>query len=148
METSSQEKYRAALIEKYEQRAWECLALYNYYGRHYATIENNCKELEKRIEEAEAKIDEIEAGPKGHSKETYEKRQALKDDIKRYQKQIDSVGEFGKKFFEKAAAYQEEGGRILEQIEDFKAFKLKTPEQIAADKAPKVDTETAQTPAN
>lgn len=142
MESASQDKYRTALIEKYEQRAFECLALYNYYGRHYEAIENNCKELDRRIGEAQAKIMDLEMQPS--SKENYEKIKDLKEDIKKFQKQIDSVGELGKKFFEKAAAYQEEGGRILEQIEEFKVFKLKTPEQIAADKAPKVEEQPAQ----
>lgn len=135
METSSQDKYRIALIEKYESRAFECLALYNYYGRNYEAIEKGCKDLDARSEEAEAKIKEIEAQEGSH--ENYEKIKALKEDIKKFEKQIASVGEMGKKFFEKAASYQEEGGRILEQIEEFKVFKLKTPEQIAADKAPK-----------
>lgn len=136
MEIEKQEKYRGALIEKYEQRAWECLALYNYYGRHYATIEENCKKIDGMIEEAETQIKTLESGE--GSQETYEKIKSLKEEIKKMEKQIESVGVFGKTFFEKATTYQEEGGRILEQIDDFKAFKLKTPEQIAADKEPKV----------
>lgn len=132
METSSQEKYRSAIIEKYEQRAWECLALYNYYGRHYANIEENCKELDRRIQESENKINSNDILK--DRKERTKANNLLKEDISRYKKQIESVGELGKKFFEKATAYQEEGGRILEQIEDFKVFKLKTPSQIAEEK--------------
>lgn len=132
METEKQESYRKHIIEKYEERAWECLALYNYYGGRYAGIEANCKKLDAQIEQTEQKIKELEA--EGNSKENYEKIKFLKEEIKKMQKQIDGVGDIAKKFFEKAASYQEEGGRILEQVDDFKVFKLKTPEQIEADK--------------
>lgn len=143
METLSQDKHRAALIEKYEMRAFECLALYNYYGRQYATIENNCQGLDKRIEEAEKQIADLDLQP--HSKENGAKKKSLKQDINGFKRQIQSVGELGKKFFEKATGYQEEGGRILEQIEDFKEFVLKTPAQIIADKTVKVAEPAAQT---
>lgn len=137
METASQDKYREILIEKYQQRAFECLALYNYYGREYAVIENNCEDLDKQMKQKEEEIVKIEAEP--GSKENYEKVKVLREDIKKMEQQIAKVGEFGKKYFEKAATYQEEAGRALEQVEEFKVFKLKTPEQIAADKVAKVE---------
>lgn len=130
MEKTSQEKYRGELIAKYEQRAWECLALYNYYGRQYAEIEKQVTDIENKKKEAEEKIRATE----GSGKLTVEKRnmiKGLKKDCEQYEGRIKGVAELVKKFFEKSAAYREEGVRILEQIEDFKAFNLKTPQEIA-----------------
>ncbi len=134
MQKESQVKYRAALIEKYEQRAFECLALYNYYGKEYKAIDDQCTDMDKKIEAAEARIREIEALPDHHTVENRTTIKALKKDCEDYHNRIASVGELGKKLFERSTTYREEGVRCLEQIEEFKAFTLKTPEEIEADK--------------
>lgn len=135
MNKEAQEKYRAALIEKYEQRAWECLALYGYYGRQFSEIEKGVDEMEKRIKDAEDKIREIEGGADHYTVDNKNKVKVLKKDCQDYEGRIKSVSETAKKMFEKAAAYREEGVRALECVEEFRAFGVKTPEEIAADKA-------------
>lgn len=137
MDTIQQNAYRKNLIEKYEQRAFECLALYNYYGRQYSDIDKQCGDFDERIKKAEKEIVEINDKPDHHTVENRKKVTALKNDIMMYKKRIDGVGDIAKNFMEKAAGYREEGVRALEIVEEFKAFTLKTPEEIeAAKKAP------------
>lgn len=134
MDKTSQEKSRAAIVQKYEQNAFECFGLYGYHGMRYAEIEKQALDIEKRIEDSESKIREIEVLPDHHTVENKEKVKALKKDCQEYEARIKGVREFLKKQFETTAKYQEEGVRLLEQAEYFKAFSVKTPEEIEADK--------------
>lgn len=140
MEKTSQEKYRAELIAKYEQRAFECLALYNYYGKEYSGIEKQVTDMQDKKAEAEKQIREMESVKS--SVEIRNKRKALKKDCDQYDKRIESVSGLMKKFYEKTVSYREEGVRCLEQVEDFKAFNLKTPEEIAKSKVEDKSAET------
>lgn len=144
MEKTSQEKYRESLIEKYQERAWECLALYNYYGRQYAEIEKQVNEMQDRIKKCETEIREIEARDDHHTVENKNRAKALKKDCEDYEKRIEGVGTAAKKLFDKSVGYREEGVRLLEQIEDFKAFNMKTPEEIEKAKVEEKPAEEAK----
>ncbi len=136
MEKTSQEKYRVAMIEKYEQRAWECLGLFDYWGKQYKAIDEQCLAMEKNKTEAQEKIDAIEASPDRHTAQNKDLKNSYRKDIQVYDARIKNVIEVVKKHHEKAISYREEGVRCLEIVEDLKVFTLKTPEQIAADKEP------------
>lgn len=131
MDTEAQNKYRSALIEKYEQRAWECLALYSYYGEQYSNVEKQLAEKENLIKVAEADIRNIQALPDHHTVENKNKVKGLKEDCVKYEKFIENVSPLAKTLYEKAATYQEESGRALEIVARFQTFKVKTPDEIA-----------------
>lgn len=135
MNQEKQDKFKVSLVEKYEQAAFEALAMYDYHGRQYATVEKQVEDMEKRIEECQKAISEIEALPDNHTVENRNRIKALRKDIGEYEQRIKSVGEVAEKMFKESVGWREKGVRLLEQAEHILTFTLRTPEQIEADKA-------------
>lgn len=134
MDKQTQDRSRDSLIHKYQEKAFESLALYNYYGQRYQHIEKQVKDMENQIEVCEGFIRDIEALPDHHTVENRNKVKGLKKDCEDYEKRIKGVGDLAKTFFDKASGYREQGVTILEQIDFLKEFKFKTPEEIDAEK--------------
>lgn len=134
MEKDKQERYRADLVDKYEQKAWESLANYNYFGRQYSENEKLVKDMEDRLAHAEAEIKRIGGLPDHNTVENRDKVKGFKKDVQMYKKRIDSIAPVMKKLFEETAAWREQGVKFLEQAENFKSFAVRTPAEIQADK--------------
>lgn len=140
MEQNLQNEFRIDLIKEYSKRAWECLALYNYYGQKYQAIEKGIKDMEGRIKDAEKMLSELPIEPgKKMIDEVRKRRDGLRNDISEYKNRIQAVEKPAKAVHDKSVAYQEEASRLLEQIDEFKAFNVKTPEMIAEDKNKKTE---------
>lgn len=135
MNQESQNEYRNALVKKYEQGAFEALCMYGYYGQQYQAIEQQVEQLDKQKDECEAKLKEVTESPDHHTVENRNRAKLLRDDVTNYEKRIKGIEELIKKLFEESTGWQQKGARLLEQVEHIKAFRLKTPEEIAADKA-------------
>ncbi len=133
MDKIKQDLYRENLIKKYEESAFECLANYAYYGQKYKSIDKEIERLEDMIGQIIKQIKEISESADGHSVENRERIKALKKDEETYKAQIKSVSGAVKKFWEDAVKFREEGCSLLEKVENFKTFKVNTPEEIAAD---------------
>lgn len=147
MDQTTQDRAREELIKKYETHAFESLANYNYYGLQYAAIEKQIETMEDRITETEENIQKTKLRT---DLETGAKKEALRllnKDVHDYRNRIKSVEGMAKKFWEEAVGWQEKGARLLEQVENFKTFKLKTPQEIAADKAKKEELKPTQSQA-
>lgn len=136
MDEKLQEKFRREVIEKYQARAWECFANYDYYGKQYSKIETEVKNLEVKIEGAEQKIKEIGDGKEYHTQENKEKVKGFRKDIQLYEARIKSVSGLMKKFWEDCIKWREDGGRIMEQVENMKTFKMRTLAEIEEAKNP------------
>jgi len=137
MDKTKQDKFREELSDKYLFLAFEAFGLYDYYGAQYQAIDKQITEWEARQKEAKEKATALEE----KKDKTPVEKQLAKDfrkDIVSYAERIKSVTDLRKKLFEKATAYQQEGGIALEKSELFTKFTLKTPEQIAADKEKQV----------
>ncbi len=89
--------------------------------------------MDNLIECAEADIRNIGNLPDHHTVANKDKVKALKKDCEEYEKRIEGVSALHKQFFEKSAGYREEAVRAMEIVEEFRAFKVKTPEEIKAD---------------
>ncbi len=135
MNKELQDTFRADVIKSYQARAFECLGNYSYYGDHYSMIEKQVKGYEDRIAAATAEFTALD-----HSvPENREKRKVLKAEIDELERAIKQVEPVMKKHYENVIKWREEGVRLLEQVEHFKTFVLKTPEEIdAAKKAAEV----------
>lgn len=137
MNKEQQDKYRAALIEKYEQRVFESFAQYNYWGKKFSALDNQAKDYEKRILEAKVRINEIEAGPDRYSRVQRPILTSLREDIARFDKMIANMTPTAEKLQKEAQEWQQEGIQKLEQIDELKAMVLKTPDEITKDRAEK-----------
>lgn len=140
MEETKQIKFRSELEEKYLLLAFESCGLYEYYGKQYQAIEKQVMDLEARKNEASKMAQDINAKPKAEVKPADRMRvRDLREDVRKYEKQIESVKEIMQKVFQKSSGYQNEAGQFFEKAGMFKTFTLKTPEQIEADKKKPVD---------
>lgn len=139
MDKTLQEKYRLAVVEKYEERAWECLGLYDYYGKEYSKIEKNVKEYEDRVKTIEARIQELLGTPDSRTPGGRENIKGLKKDVQDYKNRIQGVAKVHKEYWDQSVKFREDAVRHLEQAENFKSFKVKTPEEIETDKGKPVE---------
>ena len=128
-----QDKFRKALREDYLKYAFECLANYDYFGRRYKAIEDNINEMDKLKEGIAAEIKAINDSEARYTPENREKIKALSHDSDMYQKRIEGVSDSFKNLFNLAVQLREKGGTYLEQADNFLTFKMRTPEEIAAD---------------
>ncbi len=148
MQKENQDKYRADLIKKYEERSFECLANFAYYQSEYAKHDKQAKEMLGRKEAVEAKIKEIEIGPDHHTVENRKQIKLLREDVQKYDATLKLLGGETspmQQAFKKAASWRDEGMEYLARCEYFHDFKLNTPEEIAEEKA-KLATASAATP--
>lgn len=132
MQKESQQKYKETLIAKWEEHAFESLALYDYYGAEYKKIDDSCSKMDERIKQIQQEIELIQASPDCHKFENKNKIKALKKDIQDYTGRINSVAETAKKLFERSASYREDGVRALEIVETLRKFSVRTLEEIEA----------------
>ncbi len=130
MEQSTQERARAELIKQYEVWAFEALANYNYFGQKLKPIEDGIKHSEKVIGDCRTKISLIQSSSDRHTKENREKVKIITKDIEDYEKRVVNMRSLGEKSEKEVIAWRERGVQFLEQIENFKIFKLRTPEEI------------------
>ena len=144
MDQKLQDKFRIDISEEYLKKAFECFAQYTYWGEKYAAIKKQVDDYEEKIKKANEIVKELEALPDHHTVVNREKIKAQRNDSQMYRRHVDTIaGEKGvmKKLFEKSVKWRTDGAEILEQAEYIKAFKLKTPEEIAASKQHKCATE-------
>jgi hypothetical protein len=144
MDKNLQDKFRLELMETYLKSAFEALGNYSFYGRRYSVIEKQVVELEKKQGEYNDKIKIISELPDNHTKQNKDLIKQLKKDVETFDKQIESVSGAMKKVWEEAVGWQEKGSRLLDMAENFKEFKLKTLEEIEADKLKKNEVESAK----
>ena len=133
MDKTTQDRAREVTIKRYEELAFEALAMYSYWGQRYEPINKQIEDMQDRIKKAQTEIALIESAPK-KTVEDREKVKGLKKDVEMYDKRIEGVGTLAKKLLEKTTSYREQGVTYLEQIDLLKVFTLKTPEEIAQDK--------------
>lgn len=136
MENTLQLEFQKELHKKYQMLAFESLAHYAFYGQKYAAVEKQVKEYEARIKAFEADL-EKRKGEK--SEEARKLNHAVRQDIQLYKKRIAGIDGTMKKLWEKSVSRREEGVTLLEQAEFMQTFKMKTPEEIEADKHAKVE---------
>lgn len=134
MDKSIQDKAREKIVTEYLERGWDCLLNYNYWGKKFEKINAEIDEYRGRIEAFEVKIAEIAVSADSKTKESREKVRLLRKDIDQYNDRINSVGPVQAKFHDKATQWQERGCEMLELAEEARTFKVKTPEEIEADK--------------
>lgn len=133
MEQEKQQKFRSELVELYEKKAFESFANYNYYGVKLQNLEQEIQRLTNRKEEMQKKLAEFE-GKKDRTPAEKEAIKLYRKDVKDYTDRIESVQVLAKKQYETATQWQTQAMTFLEMIENFKVFKLKTPEEIQAEK--------------
>lgn len=135
MEKESQDRARDQLIKQYETFAFEALANYEYFGKRLAPIQAGIKDAQNIITNHTSIIDLIKHSSDHHTKENREKVKALEKDIEQHNVRIKTMRELGEKIEkEQVIPWMQRGGQYIEQIAFFKTFKVKTPEQIEADK--------------
>lgn len=135
MDKNIQDSAREKIIANYQERAFEMLALYSYWGNKYAEIDKQLTGMEDRKKVIGGEIFSIEGSPDYHTVENKNKLKLLRKDIQDYDARMKGVGEMANNLMKKASGFREEGLTILEQIEYVREFKFKTPEEIEADKA-------------
>lgn len=139
MDETKQNAFRTEIILFYEKRAFEQLALYDYWGQKYLVLDKTITDLEARGAEAKKMSDELQYNP-NRTVETKARIKSLLEDVYKYKERVKSVAKMREDLFKRATSYQVEAGTALEQVEHFKRFKVKTPEQIEADKTKPVET--------
>lgn len=137
MDKTLQEKFRNELVDAYLKVAWEAFANYDFYGKRYKKIEDQILDSEAKQASCNDQIEAINKLPNAHSVENREKIRLLKKDVDGYKERIENVINMRKKLWDETVAWQEKGSRLLEQAENFKSFRVKTPEEIEADKKQK-----------
>lgn len=139
MEKTTQDISREKLVGTYLERSFEALAMYSYWGQKYAAIEKQLAEMQNKIDVASADIRNIEGGADHHTVENRERVKALKRDVDEYEGRIKAAAPQANELFKRGAAFREEGITLMEQAEYLRAFVMKTPEEIEADKKAKVE---------
>lgn len=129
MDKATQDRVREVIINRYQELAFEALAMYSYWGQRYEPVNKQIEDMQDRIKKAEDEIALIESAPK-KTVEDRDKVKALKKDVELYDKRIEGVGTLAKKLLEKTTSYQQQGVTYLEQIDLLKSFTLKTPDEI------------------
>ena len=133
MDHELQNKFRAALIEDYLKHAFDCLGLYDYYGKKYRSIEKQIEEMGRKRQACLDEIQKIGDSPDYHTVENRDKVKALKKDIENYEGQMKGVEGAFKTLWNNAVKFREEGVKTLEIVENFRDFKLKSIEEVEAE---------------
>ena len=137
MDKQTQDRAREVSIKRLEERAFEMLALYSYWGEKYSVIDKQLEGMSEFVGGLKKQIAEIEGSTDYHKAQNREKVRFLRSDMEGYEARIKKVGELANELFKKSTAYREEGVTCLEQLEFMGKFSMKTPEEIAADQAKK-----------
>ena len=143
MNQELQQEFKSVLVKDYKKYAYEQLALYTYWGDKFKAIKAQVDDYEGRIKKAEDKVKEISA----ITPRTFELKEQLKaqhKDIDSYKKIVENAKAPYNELQKKCVGYQQRAVEALEQAKCIDEFVLKTPEEIAADKA-KVESP-AETP--
>lgn len=131
MEKELQESARTKLIEGYSQYAFEQMALYTFWGKKYEAVQKQAQENSDRITAIEAEVKEILGRPDYQTVANRNRVKVLKGDIEKYRKNITATAKGREDLEKKLVGYQQKAGETLEQIEEIRSFKLRTPEEVA-----------------
>lgn len=134
MDQKAQDIHRTKLVAAYEERGFECFAMYSHFGKKWAELKKQVDGYEERIRLTVAEAKKIHEGPNRYSAENRALTKAHNDTVASLTNLVNKVmGPKLNQLLDKSTNFREEAIAVFEQAESLRNFNLKTPEEIKAD---------------